>query len=50
MNSFEKAVAAVPDVAGGYCQGLAALGSDSRYVTVGNTRNIDGSVDIDTTL
>ncbi len=48
MNSFEKAVAAVPDVAGGYCQGLAALGSDSRYVTVGNTRNIDGSVDIDT--
>lgn len=47
MNSFEKAVASVPDVAGGYCQGLAALGSDSRYVTVGETRSLDGSVNID---
>lgn len=31
MNSFEKAVTMVPDVANGYRPGLAALGSDSRY-------------------
>lgn len=48
MNSFEKAVAMVPDVANGYRPGLAALGSDSRYVMVEKPRSIDGSVDIDT--
>ena len=48
MNSFEKVIVAVPDIANGYCQGLAALKSDSKYVLVRDTRKLDGSVDIDT--
>ena len=47
MNKFASAVAKVPDIAGGYRQGLQALGSYSRYVSASNDRLVDGSVDID---
>lgn len=48
MNKFERIVVQVPDIVGGYSQGLKALvGKYSQYVAVADSRSIDGSVDID---
>ncbi len=48
MNKFEETVAKVPDIAGGYHQGLQALESrDLQYVSVSDSRSLDGSVAID---
>lgn len=47
MSSFEAVVKTVPDISNGYKSGLGALGANSRYVSVKDTRKLDGSVDID---
>lgn len=46
-NVFKEAVEATPDIATCYQPGLSALKSNSSKVKVGNTRNLNGSVDID---
>ena len=47
MNKFEKTIISIPDIANGYCEGLGALGSDSRFVMPKDPRVLDGSVNID---
>lgn len=48
MNDFEKVVIAVADIAMGFRQGLQALGNNSVFVNVTESRLLDGSTDIDT--
>lgn len=45
--TFRQAIEATPDVATGYRTGLTAMGVHSRKISVVNTHNIEGSVDID---
>ncbi len=47
VNKFKNAVIATPDVADCYKSGLAALGIYKDRIVVGDTRLIDGSIDID---
>ena len=46
-NVFRNAVEATADLKDGYRQGLKALGADTKKVTAGDTRELLGSVDID---
>ena len=46
-NKFKKAVEATPDIKDGYCDGLQALGKNSKRVNASDTRLLNGSVDID---
>ena len=48
--SFTDAVQSIPDIAGYLKVGLQALGSNSSKVEVRETRELTGSVDIDTCL
>jgi hypothetical protein len=45
--TFRQAVLATPDIATGYEAGLSAMGADSVRVSVTNTTQLRGSVDID---
>ena len=47
-NRFKRVVEATEDIKNGFCRGLDALSSNSKYVNAVETRKIDGSVDIDT--
>lgn len=47
INLFQNAVAKCPEIAESCKSGLTAMGSNSTTVSVGNSRLIDGSVDID---
>ena len=46
-NKFKEAVEATPDIKGGFCNGLQALGKNSIRVKTSNTLLLNGSVDID---
>ncbi len=46
--TFKQAVEATPDVATGFRTGLSALGDYSSKVSVTNTNQLQGSIDIDT--
>jgi len=46
--TFKQAVEATPDVATGFRTGLTALGAYSSKVTVSDTNQLQGSIDIDT--
>lgn len=46
-NVFKEAVLATSDVSLGYRNGLQAMNSNSSMLKVSNTRNLQGSVDID---
>jgi hypothetical protein len=48
--SYSVAVKSIPAIRNCFREGLQALGTDSGYVSVANTRNLNGSVDIDTCL
>lgn len=48
-QSFEETVKATDDIASGFRPGLQALGTNSVVIKAQNNRNINGSVDIDTT-
>lgn len=50
-NVFMQAVEATPEIAAAYKSGLQALShADAAKIAVRNTRKIDGSVDIDSTV
>ena len=50
-NKFKEAVESTDEVKGGYCQGLLALKKKERSkVSCGETRKLDGSLDIDSTV
>jgi hypothetical protein len=46
--TFKQAVEATPDVANGFRVGLTALGTHSAKVSVSATKDLQGSIDIDT--
>lgn len=46
--TFQQAVEATPDVSAGFKVGLTALGSYSSRVEVSSTKDLQGSIDIDT--
>lgn len=46
-NPFKEAVECTPDIAGGYCMGLRAMGNNSKRVQIVDTELLRGSVDID---
>lgn len=46
-NSFKEAVENTPEISGGYCPGLQALGANSAKVSLADNRLTSGSVDID---
>jgi len=48
--SYRDAVENTPSIANCFQLGLRALGGNSMYVSVANTREINGSVDLDTCL
>jgi hypothetical protein len=49
--SFKQAVEATPQLKDAYCAGLQALQSaHKRQITAADTRQLDGSVDFDSTL
>ena len=47
QNPFREAVKKTRDVEDGFCPGLRALGSNSDYVDVSDSRQLTGSVDLD---
>ncbi len=47
---YKNAVENIPSVAKCYKVGLRALGANSRYVTIANTSDLNGSVFLDTCL
>lgn len=47
LNVFHKAVLATPEVSSGYCKGLQAMKGNSSILKVSDTRELQGSVDID---
>ncbi|PZR24962.1 MAG: hypothetical protein DI535_20150 [Citrobacter freundii] len=49
-NSFEKAVNATKQISGSYQKGLQALGQYANKITLGDTRQCQGSVDIDSAV
>lgn len=49
-NNFEKAVKVTKQISGSYQQGLQALGQYANKITLGDTRQCQGSVDIDSAL
>jgi len=49
-NQFQITVQSVPDISKAYNPGLQALGSYASYVKTKDTRNIEGSVDIDSAV
>lgn len=46
-GAFRKAIEKIPDISSGYCKGLQAMGSNSKYVKAEDSRCLSGSVDID---
>jgi hypothetical protein len=46
-NLFKDAVQATPEIAANYKNGLSALGIYSAKIIVGNTKFLNGSIDID---
>lgn len=49
-TSFEQAVDATPDVYGKSTKGLSALGSNSKKIVTKNSKLLDGSLDIDSSV
>lgn len=47
INPFETAVDKSAELKGSWCPGLTAMGGNSIHVHVGDTRQLNGSVDID---
>lgn len=48
-NEFQKTVEKVVDIKTAYKSGLQALGTNASLISIKNTRNLEGSVDIDST-
>lgn len=48
-NAFQETVEKVEDIKTAYKSGLQALGADASLINVEKTRNLDGSVDVDST-
>lgn len=46
-KSFRETVSSIPDIKNGYCSGLGALKNNAKHVDIADTKQLDGSVDID---